>query len=51
MKLTIKTQDGEEETATITLYVIEWHPAGTTGEYDNMIEQIVQIVFSSSFPE
>ncbi|MDQ3851222.1 MAG: hypothetical protein M3299_00130 [Thermoproteota archaeon] len=33
MKLTIKTQDGEEEeTATVTLYVIERHPAGTTGE-------------------
>ena len=29
MKLTIKTQDGEE-TATITLYVIERHLAGTT---------------------
>jgi hypothetical protein len=31
MKLTIKTQDGEE-TATTPLYVIERHPAGTTGE-------------------
>lgn len=37
MKLTIKTQDeGEEETATITLYVIERHPAGTIGESEGI---------------
>lgn len=32
MNLSINTQDGVEETATITLYVIERHVAGTTGE-------------------
>lgn len=41
MKLTIKTQDGEEETATITLYVIERHPAGTTGESEGIAIAVV----------
>lgn len=41
MKLTIKTQDGEEETATITLYVIERHPAGTTGKSEGIAIAVV----------
>src|SRR3712207_5739823 len=42
MKLTIKTQDAEEETATITLYVIERHPAGTTtGESEGIAIAVV----------
>jgi hypothetical protein len=41
MKLTIKTQDGPEETATITLYIIERHPAGTTGESEGMAIAVV----------
>lgn len=41
MKLTIKTQDGEEETATITLYVIERHPAGTTGESEGIAIAVI----------
>jgi hypothetical protein len=41
MKLTIKTQDGEEDTATITLYVIERHPAGTTGESEGIAIAVV----------
>jgi hypothetical protein len=41
MKLTIKTQDGPEETATITLYIIERHPAGTTGESEGIAIAVV----------
>ena len=41
IKLTIKTQDGEEDTATITLYVIERHPAGTTGESEGIAIAVV----------
>jgi hypothetical protein len=41
IKLTIKTQDGEQETATITLYVIERHPAGTTGESEGIAIGVV----------
>jgi hypothetical protein len=41
IKLTIKTQDEEEETATITLYVIERHPAGTTGESEGIAIAVV----------
>ena len=43
IKLTIKTQDGEQETATITLYVIERHPAGTTGESEGIAIGVVNI--------
>lgn len=41
IKLTIKTQDGEQETATITLYVTERHPAGTTGESEGIAIAVV----------
>ena len=41
IKLTIKTQDGEEDAATITLYVIERHPAGTTGESEGIAIAVV----------
>ena len=41
IKLIIKTQDGEQETATITLYVIERHPAGTTGESEGIAIAVV----------
>jgi hypothetical protein len=41
MKLTIKTQDGEEETPTITLYLIERHPAGTTGVSEGIAIAVV----------
>jgi hypothetical protein len=41
LKLNIKTQDGEEETATITLYVIERHPMGTTGESEGIAIAVV----------
>lgn len=41
IKLIIKTQDGEQETATITLYVIERHPAGTTGESEGIAIGVV----------
>jgi len=41
IKLTIKTQDVEQETATITLYVIERHPAGTTGESEGIAIAVV----------
>lgn len=46
IKMTVKTQDGEtqdgeEETATVTLYVIERHPAGTTGESEGIAIAVV----------
>ncbi len=41
MKLTIKTQDDGEETATIILYVNERHPAGTNGESEGIAIGVV----------